>query len=944
MSTSALHSAFKLAQRRHTWEFAKKPTRRAVWPGLVVALILVSGGCTEEDTHTNWMKTADDFSGTVVRGATNVNTSLDEFNGGPTAHIDGAFSDVADWPLGAIHAVLTPLGTVLTYGTAPDAQGIQENSSGLIYDVWNPLLGLSAASHTTLNIVTPTNIFCSAHVVLPGSGNILITGGDQHYLPGGITNDGINHVNLYNPLTNAMTLMSESMAYPRWYPTVTTLPNGEQLVQGGLTQNGLPSEETGAMVPEIYNPDTGWRTLDGATSQELWGYGWYYPRAFVTPTTGKVLSFKDYRKEIFLIDPSGDGSTEQIARHDIILSAQDMSAVMYLPGKIMTIYNKNAFLVDVSESDTPVISQTQSLIDLRHDADATLLFDGTVLLSGGSGFPREEEGALAASVYPVDIWSPETGIWQRGASAQMERLYHSSALLLPNGAVLTAGGGPPGPVANINAEIYYPPYLFKKDGSGELAPRPRISSMGQIAYGYQFQVEFSDATTINSVAVIRTGAVTHSFDQAQRYVPLEFEQQGNQLTVTAPANGNIAPPGQYMLVVTDDQGVPSEGRIFQIVNDDGMKILSPAIDATLGTDTLSISWTAMDGATAYEVLIGSAPGNRDYGARVTTGTQYRMQNLPTDGRQLFVTLRYRGADDQWQTGDSVSVTAVNWPSLEINSHLPGGQLNSDTAVFTWPANPDAVYYQIRIGSTENASDLGAHIITDTQFSISDLPTDGRDVYVTILYNGSDGRWRQGGSIRLSAVDWPLARFSSHQEGDALSSDTATFQWQTDPDATQYQVLIGSESGNRDYGARVTTSTQYRMRNLPTDGRQFFVTLRYRSADDQWLTGHTISVVAVNWPSLQIDSHQPGGVLQSDTAQFTWPANPDAAYYQIRAGSTERGLDLGAYNTTDTQFSMSNLPTDGRDVLVTILYSGSDGRWRWGSSVPLKAANLGTPTP
>ena len=66
---------------------------------------------------------------------------------------------------------------------------------------------------------------------------------------------------------------------------------------------------------------------------------------------------------------------------------------------------------------------------------------------------------LTGVAYQVEIWDPATGHWTAGASAAVPRLYHSNALLLTDATVLTGGGGAPGPLANLNAEIYYPPYL-----------------------------------------------------------------------------------------------------------------------------------------------------------------------------------------------------------------------------------------------------------------------------------------------------------------------------------------------------------------------------------------------------------------------------------------------------------------------------------------------------
>jgi len=170
---------------------------------------------------------------------------------------------------------------------------------------------------------------------------------------------------------------------------------------------------------------------------------------------------------------------------------------------------------------------------------------------------------LASAHYKAQIWSPGNGKWRDLASASKARLYHSTALLLPNGAVLVTGGGPPGPVVNMNAEIFYPPYLFKKDGSGELANRPSISSMPAVKYGQKFAINYSSATAIKRVAMIRVGSVTHSFDQSQRYVPLSFTTSRNKLIINGPKNKNQAPPGQYMLVIIDKNGVPSHAEMFQ---------------------------------------------------------------------------------------------------------------------------------------------------------------------------------------------------------------------------------------------------------------------------------------------------------------------------------------------------------------------------------------------
>ena len=75
--------------------------------------------------------------------------------------------------------------------------------------------------------------------------------------------------------------------------------------------------------------------------------------------------------------------------------------------------------------------------------------------------------------------------------------------------------------------------------------------------------ETSPLLTI-SVALIRLGAVTHAFDQNQRYVPLTFQQATGGLTIQSPSSANLAPPGYYMLFIVNATGVPSVASMIQV--------------------------------------------------------------------------------------------------------------------------------------------------------------------------------------------------------------------------------------------------------------------------------------------------------------------------------------------------------------------------------------------
>jgi hypothetical protein len=143
-------------------------------------------------------------------------------------------------------------------------------------------------------------------------------------------------------------------------------------------------------------------------------------------------------------------------------------------------------------------------------------------------------------------------------------LYHSTAILLPDGRVMTAGTDEasniePYKKSELRAEFFSPPYLFR-------GPRPVISSAPDaVHYASPFDVSTPDAANIASAALIRPSAVTHSFNMEQRFVGLAIQSRtAAGLTLAAPPHGNIAPPGYYMLFLVNEKGVPSMAAWIQV--------------------------------------------------------------------------------------------------------------------------------------------------------------------------------------------------------------------------------------------------------------------------------------------------------------------------------------------------------------------------------------------
>src|SRR5262249_28949844 len=164
----------------------------------------------------------------------------------------------------------------------------------------------------------------------------------------------------------------------------------------------------------------------------------------------------------------------------------------YQPGKILksgtaadsgTAGNAQAtaFVLDTTQP-SPAWRQVASMAHSRAFHNTTLLPDGTVLVTGGG--TALDGYDVTKSVKVAELWSPTTETWRTLSSAAIPRLYHSTALLLPDGRVLTAGSGDDGPAINqLQAEIFSPPYLFK-------GARPTITSApAQLQYGGSFTVQ-----------------------------------------------------------------------------------------------------------------------------------------------------------------------------------------------------------------------------------------------------------------------------------------------------------------------------------------------------------------------------------------------------------------------------------------------------------------------
>jgi hypothetical protein len=449
---------------------------------------------------------------------------------------------------------LMPDGRVMTFGRTANLS----LEARFVYDIWDPKLGTGAGAHTLLPNTTPgnTDIFCGAASLLGsgfiddtnGSGQLLIVGGAPQLPPVNNTSPVSNNkVTLFNPKNDTLTA-SGTMVYPRWYPTLMTLRNGDKLVLGGAY-----SESVLVPTPEVYNVTSGWRALPGIsiTGGVLVDQEWFYPRAYVGKDGAVYLLQYDGR--IFRLTTGGAGTMTDTGVR-MAPGLKSYPTVMYLPFKVLSVRaNQIVQVVDLSVNP-PVVTNLPNPSKDRLWANGTLLADGGVLITGGSGVNNE----LIDIDYQAVYIAPSSGGSVPAASGSIPRLYHSAALLLPDGTVLTGGGGQEGPVDELNAEIYYPYYLYLNDGTGRPAPRPTIvSAPSTLKAGQLFSITVGGNDQILYINLIRMGFTTHTFNPEQRRIPVPFVQNGATITAAVINSPESTPPGYYMLFVFNKAGTPS---------------------------------------------------------------------------------------------------------------------------------------------------------------------------------------------------------------------------------------------------------------------------------------------------------------------------------------------------------------------------------------------------
>jgi hypothetical protein len=425
-----------------------------------------------------------------------------------------------------ISAVMLHTGKVLLFGGK--YKSTDKNTASYLFD---PVTG------TGHEVPAPAAVFCGSVVQL-SDGRVLSVGGTNK-IPQGIVD-----VWLFDPVSEQWIRQPDS-PLGRYYPTSTKLADGTVVVTAGTELDGVTKNPT----VELYTPPqpgTDIGTIQVVGPSHVTGF---YPRQWLMPDGNllQVEARKSYRLDTqtwqwttLLGLPVGNGAG---------------SAGLMLPGGPDG--SSRVLMIGGLKSGTAVTSTEKydyanpaagwkygnPMPTQRAHMNVVQVPDGSAYGIGGNS-----SGLYNVGQYQTMRYDPINDTWTDMAVQTPRRGYHSTALLLPDGRIMSAGDTGSGGGKQL-IDFYSPPYLFQ-------GPRPEISAApASVAYGDTFSIATSGAPATRAV-LMAPGATTHADEMNARHVELAVTPTADGFTATAPGP-RVAPPGYYMLFTVTADGIPS---------------------------------------------------------------------------------------------------------------------------------------------------------------------------------------------------------------------------------------------------------------------------------------------------------------------------------------------------------------------------------------------------
>ncbi len=537
------------------------------------------------------------------------------------SHLIGQWSAPVDWNVTAIHSILLPDETVMTFGTfgiekKEEDKDIRSNkkititdgreferdggshqwkghdvNSGIDFDIWDPKKGIGDSSHTLFKQPVVMDAFCSVVRVLDEN-RVFILGGNKNRdtnIP-----DTQNQTMIYD-IKKKKFILSKNLNFKRWYASAVITGDKKLILFGGEDVVTKKLSTIPEMI-DLTNMSQGWQVLKQSESNDLFGDKhadeWNYPRAFLS-SDGNIVGIS-YNKT-WVMDPSNNykvtntgqipletGGIKGVLEHsnpNFNNNDKDNLKLLTIGSAVgsensVVMIDKDKILVFGGNQSGEEYSPSNKVFQI----DFSNSFKPEIKELNSMNFARANGNAtilpdgnifingghsfndLEFSVFTPEIYNPYTQITEEMDAAYFRRNYHSTSLLLPDGRILTAGGDV------WNAEIFYPPYLFTKniDNKTVLAKRPKIIELNKnIKRDHNIDILVNGE--ISKVTLISTGSTTHAQNSESKFRNIDFKKiSDTKIQIKINSNMNDIQNGNYLLFVLNSKGTPSEGKIVHV--------------------------------------------------------------------------------------------------------------------------------------------------------------------------------------------------------------------------------------------------------------------------------------------------------------------------------------------------------------------------------------------
>jgi large repetitive protein len=783
---------------------------------------------------------------------------------------------------------------------------------------------------------TGHDMFCSGTSNL-SDGTLLVNGGDDS-----------GKTSLYNPASGLWT-SAANMQIARAYQGNTVLQDGSVFTYGGSWNGGAGNKHG-----EVWTAAAGWQRLSGALINAAQApdpagvyrgdnHLWLFPAP-----NGKVLHAGP-SASMNWIDTQGNGSVTAAGPRGDDAYSQGGNAVMYDIGKVLKVGGAPAYDNGTATTNSYVIDMNTGL-SVRKVApmayrrifgNGVALPNGQVLIIGGQtiGVPFSDDN----SALVPELWDPATEKFTPLPPIAVGRNYHSVALLLPDARVLSAGGGLCGSGCAGNhpdAQILTPHYLLNADGSA--ATRPVIQTAPDEAVHGTTIVTTTDSP-IASFALVRLSSTTHTVNNDQRRVPLQFTANGgNTYSLSIPSNPGIVLPGHYMLFALNASGVPSVAKTIRISGQGAPILTNPGSQSSAVGSTVQLALQASPGGALTYAATDLPPGlSIDTSTGIIAGVpsvagaysvtiSARNGTATTSSRMLW-NIYAPGAAVAFVKLEALSEINGNpWTSMaEFNLIDPNGAPVSRTG---WAASADSEELQGESGGAANAIDGNPDTLWHTQWSAGNPPPPHSYIVSLGAARAIDGfryRPRAGGGngtiaawrfyTSIDGASWTLAAEGNFADaGDPATEKTVRFN--------------GSSGGNRPpilapVGDRSSVMGQS-------------VSLSLSASDPD---GDAVSYSAVGLP--------PGLTLDPSSGLVSGLISAAGNYSVVVQALDGRGGVAGrtfAWSVAAAGFTINPViaapVVSGRNATYTVSTNGGAGvryRWNFGDGTPETGNTTGT---